>query len=71
MFSDVVHCAALQLEDPTTSIAFDADSAQAIRTRQRILAQLASSGARVAGCHLDGFGRIQPAGQGYAFRAAS
>lgn len=67
IWGDIVHCAALQLARPETSIAFDADPVQAVETRLRLLEQVIGSGTRIAGGHLPGIGRLLRAAQGAVF----
>jgi glyoxylase-like metal-dependent hydrolase (beta-lactamase superfamily II) len=70
-FVDVAHHHTLMFTDPAWGIAFDHNPDQAIATRQKLFAQLASTNERAYGFHLPwpGLGRIAPRGQGYAWLA--
>jgi glyoxylase-like metal-dependent hydrolase (beta-lactamase superfamily II) len=55
----------LQAGDPDLVFANDVDSAQAARTRRRVLAELADEGADVIAGHFRGIGRFERSGKGF------
>lgn len=65
IWGDVVHARLLQLPHPDWTVIWDADPAQAVATRGRILDRAAAEGLRVAGMHMDIRGTVQRAGPGY------
>lgn len=68
IWGDVTHVPEVQLARPEVGIAFDADPAQAIATRKRVLDMAATDRLRIAGMHLHfpGIGHIERRGAGYA-----
>lgn len=60
LWADIVHAAVVQFPHPDWTIVFDVDGEQAVATRERIFAQCAAEGTRVAGSHLafPGTGRV-------------
>ncbi|WP_192458805.1 MBL fold metallo-hydrolase [Musicola keenii] len=60
LWGDIVHAEAVQMPLPGTAIAFDADSDQAVRTRDALLKETVKQGYWVAGAHLPypGIGHI-------------
>ncbi|MBB4001955.1 MAG: MBL fold metallo-hydrolase [Aurantimonas endophytica] len=52
VWGDIVHVAPVQFAKPGVGVAFDADGATAIATRQAILAEVAAERTRVAGMHI-------------------
>ena len=66
---DIVHSAEVQLADPTVTIDFDVDPAQAIATRQRVLKDAAQRGYLVGGAHLSfpGIGHVRADHSAYAW----
>jgi glyoxylase-like metal-dependent hydrolase (beta-lactamase superfamily II) len=69
LWGDIVHCAALQFAEPERAIAFDADPAQAIASRKRVLDMAATDRLLFAGAHLPfpGLGHTARAATGYAY----
>lgn len=61
MWGDIVHCAALQITAPRTTVAFDSDPSQAATTRIGVLRSAAGRRCWVAGAHVPfpGIGRIE------------
>ena len=69
IWGDIVHAPLLQFAHPDWSIAFDVDKDAALRTRSKILEEVASDRIRVAGMHhvFPAFGHVAKAGTGYEF----
>ena len=69
IWGDLIHSYSLQLQNPKITIEFDQNQAEAIETRQRILAKTASEGILVGGAHMPfpGLGHIVSEGKGYAW----
>lgn len=69
VWGDIVHSHAVQFARPEVSIEFDVDSAQAIASRQEVLADAALDKLWVAGAHLPfpGIGHVRAEGEGYAW----
>lgn len=67
IWGDIVHFPHIQSIQPTVSIVFDCDPAQAEATRQHILAQAVEGSMIVAGMHLgvEGFARVIAVEDGY------
>lgn len=59
IWGDVVHSTLLQLRYPHWSIGFDMDPPQALATRVKLLAQLATEETLIAGPHVSGMGKIR------------
>lgn len=72
IWGDVVHAPAYQFTRPDWSVAFDADAATAIATRQRLLDMAATDDMMVAGMHLDfpALGYVERHGAAYRYLAA-
>lgn len=72
IWGDVVHAPAYQFTRPDWSVAFDADMASAIATRQRLLDMAATDDLMVAGMHLDfpALGYVERHGTAYRYLAA-
>lgn len=51
-WGDIVHAEAVQMPLPETTISFDSDMDQAVKTREALFTQAASEGYLVAGAHL-------------------
>jgi glyoxylase-like metal-dependent hydrolase (beta-lactamase superfamily II) len=66
---DLIHVAAVQFDDPTVTIEFDADRPAAEKQRLAVFAQAAKEGALIAGAHLQfpGLGHLRTSGRGYQF----
>ncbi|MBE7940385.1 MULTISPECIES: MBL fold metallo-hydrolase [Ramlibacter] len=70
LWGDLMHVAAVQFTDPTVTIAFDTDTAQAEKAREQAYADAARDGNLVAGAHLafPGIGHLRAIpNKGYAF----
>ncbi len=72
-WGDLVHAKAVQMPDPKVAIHFDFDQPQAIKTRERILAQIAKEGSWVGAAHFSfpGFGHVKTDGNGYRWIPAN
>ena len=72
IWGDVVHAPAYQFTRPDWSVAFDADMATAIATRQRLFDMAAADDLMVAGMHLDfpALGYVERHGSAYRYLAA-
>lgn len=70
IWGDIVHMPQIQFPQPKACVAFDTHPAMAERTRSDLLNQLAESGERIAGHHLDfpGIGTVARDGAGYRFQ---
>ena len=70
MWGDIVHLAAVQVPRPEAALVFDVDPEMAKVSRAAAFEWVAREGVMVGGAHLGypGFGRLERAGQGYAFR---
>lgn len=70
IWGDLVHHAAVQFARPEVTWAFDEDPGAARASRLALLDQVVDAGWIVAGAHLPGpgIGRVERAGQGFAFR---
>ena len=66
---DLIHVAAVQLDDPTVTIAFDSDDKAAEAQRQKVFAQAAKDRTLVAAAHLQfpGIGYLAANGKGYLY----
>lgn len=64
---DLVHVAAVQMDNPTITIAFDSDSRAAYASRKKEFDAAAAGGYLIAGAHLPfpGIGHLQVQGKGY------
>ncbi len=71
IWGDIAHNAALQIPEPSRSIAYDVDPAMAVETRKKVLDQIATDTLAVAGAHLPfpGVGRIIRIGGTYGYVA--
>lgn len=67
IWGDIVHYPHIQSAQPTVSILFDVDPAQAEETRKKIMEQAVNEKMLIAGMHLNqaGFARILRDGSGY------
>ncbi len=70
-FMDVAHHHTLMFTDPAWGIAFDHEPEQAIDTRKKLFAELATTNERSYGFHLPwpGIGRVMKRGTGYSWEA--
>jgi len=64
---DLIHVAAVQLEQPKVTIAYDADAPAAAQARQMMFTRVARAGELVAAAHLPfpGLGHLRAAGAGW------
>lgn len=67
--ADVIHHPS-HVEHPEWDREFDTDPETGLATRQRWLGRLAGTGVRCAASHIDGWGTIEPAGDGYRWQPA-
>jgi glyoxylase-like metal-dependent hydrolase (beta-lactamase superfamily II) len=70
LWGDIIHVAAVQFEDPSVTIAYDSDKAEAAKTRQQILSEAANNHWLIGGAHIEfpGLGYVQTnGGDGYIF----
>jgi glyoxylase-like metal-dependent hydrolase (beta-lactamase superfamily II) len=67
LVGDLIHVAAVQMDDPTVTIAFDNDENAARAARLKEFAAAAKAGALVGGAHLQfpGLGHLRAEGKGY------
>lgn len=72
IWGDIIHAPAYQFSHPDWSVAFDADIATAIASRQRLFDRVASEDSLVAGMHLDfpALGYVERRGDAYRYTAA-
>jgi glyoxylase-like metal-dependent hydrolase (beta-lactamase superfamily II) len=66
---DLIHVAAVQLEDPGVTVSFDADPKAAEGQRAKVFAEAAKDGALIAASHLQfpGMGHLRANGKGWVF----
>jgi glyoxylase-like metal-dependent hydrolase (beta-lactamase superfamily II) len=66
---DLIHVAAVQLDDPTVTIAFDSDAHAAEAARLKVFAQAAKDRTLIAAAHLQfpGIGHLVANGKGYGY----
>jgi glyoxylase-like metal-dependent hydrolase (beta-lactamase superfamily II) len=66
-WGDIIHVAAIQLQNPNASIEYDSDAAAAKRSRQTVLALAASKGYLIAAAHISfpGLGHVRKNGNTY------
>lgn len=71
LWGDLVHAAAVQLDNPGIGITFDADGKRSVEQRRKILAEVAKKGWLVGAAHISfpGLGRLRaaPGGKGYTW----
>lgn len=69
LWGDLMHVAAVQFEDPSVTIGFDSDQAQAARQRNALYAQAAQAGYLVGVAHnaFPGIGRLRAQADGAAY----
>jgi hypothetical protein len=65
LWGDVVHVAAVQFEDPSVTIGYDVDAAEAEHAHERALADAAENGYMLGGAHISfpGLGHVRRNGQ--------
>jgi glyoxylase-like metal-dependent hydrolase (beta-lactamase superfamily II) len=69
VIGDLIHVAAIQMADPTVTIAFDSDTKHAAIERRKVFDQAAKNGEWIAAAHLSfpGIGHLRTDGKGYTF----
>jgi glyoxylase-like metal-dependent hydrolase (beta-lactamase superfamily II) len=69
LWGDIIHAAEVQFADPTVTIEYDVDPAQATASRERVLKDAAQSGYLVGGAHLSfpGIGHVRSDNGRYAW----
>ena len=69
LWGDLVHVAAVQFDDPSVTIQFDADTKQAAAARKRAYADAAKGGYLVAASHIafPGVGHVRASGKAYTW----
>ena len=67
LIGDLIHVAAVQMNDPSVTIAFDVDPKAAAEMRNKIFTQAAKDGTPIGASHIafPGLGHLQTAGGGY------
>ncbi len=67
LVGDLIHVAAVQLDNPAVTIAYDSDSKAAAATRMKFFAQAARDGTLVGASHIQfpGLGHLRAAGKSY------
>ena len=67
LIGDLIHVAAVQMENPQVTIGFDSDEKAAYAARKKVFDEAAKSGWLVGGAHLQfpGLGHLQTQGKGY------
>ncbi|MCU5775329.1 MBL fold metallo-hydrolase [Erwiniaceae bacterium BAC15a-03b] len=73
LWGDIIHAKAVQLPDPHVAIHFDVNQNQAVQTREKVLAQAAQQGYRVAAAHIafPGLGQVKKDASGYRWVATN
>ncbi|HEX7638079.1 MAG TPA: MBL fold metallo-hydrolase, partial [Burkholderiaceae bacterium] len=66
---DLVHVAAVQMDDPAVTVSFDADPAAAREQREKVFGQAARERTWIAAAHLQfpGIGHLRAQGAGFAY----
>ena len=66
---DLIHVAAVQMDDPAVTISFDADSTAAAAQRDKVFKAAAADGTIIAAAHLQfpGMGRLRANGSGWTY----
>jgi glyoxylase-like metal-dependent hydrolase (beta-lactamase superfamily II) len=70
IWADALHLQDAQTADPDIGLVYDADPAEAVRSRRRLLEQAADRGWLVAGSHVTGFVHVQRSGDAFKFVSA-
>jgi glyoxylase-like metal-dependent hydrolase (beta-lactamase superfamily II) len=67
LIGDLIHVAAVQMENPQVTIGFDSDEKAAAASRKKVFDDAAKNGYLVGGAHLPfpGLGHLQTQGKGY------
>jgi len=73
VIGDLIHVAAVQLDHPSVTIAYDSDAAGAAAARQAVFASVASEGVLVAASHVQfpGLGHLRSAGTSWQWVPAN
>ena len=66
---DLIHVAAVQFDDPSVTVSFDADGKSAEAARMKVFGQAAKDGALIAAAHLQfpGIGHLRVDGKGFDY----
>lgn len=69
VLGDLIHVAAVQLDDPSVTISFDSDPKKAASERDMVFKQAAKDGSLLAATHLQfpGMGHLKSSGKGWQF----
>ncbi|WP_077036474.1 MBL fold metallo-hydrolase [Pelomonas sp. KK5] len=69
ILGDLIHVAAVQMDDPAVTITFDADSSAAAAQRDKVFKTAAADGTIIAAAHLQfpGMGRLRANGAGWTY----
>jgi glyoxylase-like metal-dependent hydrolase (beta-lactamase superfamily II) len=67
LIGDLIHVAAVQMENPQVTIGFDSDEKAAAAARKKVFDEAAKNGALIGAAHLQfpGLGHLQTQGKGY------
>jgi glyoxylase-like metal-dependent hydrolase (beta-lactamase superfamily II) len=67
LIGDLIHVAAVQMDNPQVTIGFDSDEKAAAASRKKVFDDAAKSGYLIGGAHLQfpGLGHLQTQGKGY------
>jgi glyoxylase-like metal-dependent hydrolase (beta-lactamase superfamily II) len=67
LIGDLIHVAAVQMENPQVTIGFDSDEKAAAAARKKVFDEVAKNGALIGAAHLQfpGLGHLQTQGKGY------
>lgn len=67
VIGDLIHVAAMQLDEPSITVGFDADVKAAAATRAKVFSRLAKDGTLVGAAHISfpGMGHLRAAGKGW------
>ncbi len=70
---DLIHVGAVQLDNPSVTIAFDSDAPGAAASRKKVFAEVAADGALVGAAHLPfpGLGHLHAAGKSWRWTPVS
>ena len=66
---DLIHVAAVQMDDPSVTINFDSDSTAAAAQREKVFSAAAADGSIIAAAHLQfpGMGRLRASGKSWIY----
>jgi glyoxylase-like metal-dependent hydrolase (beta-lactamase superfamily II) len=69
LWGDIVHAAEVQFRDPSVTVEYDVDPAQAVASRLRVLGDAAKQGYLVGGAHLSfpGLGHVRAEQSGFSW----